>query len=102
MCDVFVNILRSITEEQELGPRPGPDFFMPCFEKLPCCGGQLYECSQCHKTFSREHKLYEHMREVHNKANRVACSCGEIVLKRNMKRHNNFSEPEDYKIYDST
>ena len=87
MCAIFVNILRFVTQEEELPPRPRPSFFRPCVEKVSCCGGEVFRCKICQKIFLREHKLREHIREVHNNANRVTCSCGKIVLKRNMKRH---------------
>ena len=87
MCNIFVNILKYLTEQAPQNPRPHDSFFEQPKEFLPCCGGQVFKCSICGKEFKREHKLYEHKREVHQKRNRVICDCGKEILQRNLKRH---------------
>ena len=85
--NILTNILKFLTTEGPIFHRPTDNFFVMNFEKLPCCSGISFSCNICGKNFKREHKLYEHKREVHAKKNRITCGCGEIVIKRNLKRH---------------
>ena len=85
--NILTTVLGFITIDGPIFERPHDDFFAITFEKLLCCGGQVYNCTICNKVFQREHKLYEHTKEVHNGGNRVSCLCGKLILKRNLKRH---------------
>ena len=82
----IVSMLRLMTEERSIPPRP---VLVETGEKLPCCGGTTHKCYTCGRIFKREHKLWQHKREVHEKRTRVTCSCGDVVLGRHLNRHLN-------------
>ena len=84
--DEIVDMLKLITEEIRIPPRP-------CFqytehvEKLACCTGVLHVCWSCGKQFSRFCKLLQHKRDVHEAA-RFACICDtKFPRKGNLDRH---------------
>jgi hypothetical protein len=85
--NILMTMLECMTTRYQPVEKPSPNFFLTVVEKLPCCGGLFYTCDICAKVFNREHKLYEHKREVHAKRNRVVCVCGKTIVKRNLKRH---------------
>ena len=55
-------------------------------EKLACCGGTAHVCTVCSRRFMRSIKLWQHHEDVH-RCVRVKCACGERVIPRNLKRH---------------
>ena len=83
--DDFVWLLKLITEEIPIPPRP-------CFretdvETLACCTGVWHVCWTCGKQFSRFCKLLQHKRDAHESA-RYKCVCGkEFPRKGNLDRH---------------
>ena len=84
---ILTNLIGYLTIKGPVFQRPNDDFFALTFEKLLCCGGKTYICNICDREFQREHKLYEHKREVHEKKNRIVCECGKEMVFRNLKRH---------------
>jgi len=64
-------------------PNAAPDVGR-CREHLPCCGAAKHVCFTCGASFARWHLLVQH-KEGH-RDQKVACTCGLRVLKRNLKR----------------
>lgn len=54
--------------------------------KRPCCGGNIFTCADCDRTFNCLHHLIQH-NESHMKLKVSCTACGKGVLKRNLKRH---------------
>ena len=66
--DEIVGMLRLMTEELKIPTRPL--LLDISGERLPCCGGEIQQCSECGKTFKRQDKLARHKKEVHEKRGR--------------------------------
>ena len=80
----IVDLMNLMAEPIQIPPRP---VIVPqCDERLPCCGGKLYQCHECRRTFPRSIKLWQHIEDVHRET-RVRCGCGAEVIPRNLPRH---------------
>ena len=82
----IVGLLDLMAESVCVPPRPPPQ--RETTERLPdCdCGGTSFVCRDCGQSFSRSIKLWQHIEDVQRRT-RARCLCGEQVIPRNLKRH---------------
>jgi len=86
MAKPLLTLLGFLGESLPLPPRPlQPPTVGREEERLPCCGGRLFHCWRCEKTFGRWHHLQQHLQSHGNV--KVACQkCGIKVIKGNLRR----------------
>jgi len=82
----IVALVDLLQEAVSVPPRPPPQP-ETMERRADCdCGGTSHVCRECGRSFPRSIKLWQHIEDVH-RATRARCLCGEQVIPRNLKRH---------------